>query len=206
MCGRTDEFKAAPKGTKAWPTSCCCEHTHTCVANTPTVGGYKGLADQLLLRACKPQNKSIRGCLQSKGFSGLADQAWLGAYTRVLQNLSVQSCTYGPWVTRIWQTNCYCERTHEHVHCRIILRKSCRPSATASRHMCVAESRLGVAPKDQGLQGLGRPTASVSIHMCVCCKHTHVCCGMIKRGVSPKDQRLQRFRRPLAPAGTHMCD
>ena len=103
---------------------CVAEQTnsrlHVCVANTPTVGGYKGLADQLLLRACKPQNKSIQGCLQSKGFTGLADQAWLGAYTRVLQNLSVQSCTYGPWVTRIWQISCYCERTHEHVRCRII--------------------------------------------------------------------------------------
>ena len=60
---RTDDFKVCTQGskvTKVWPTSCCCEHTHItqmCVAEYvssglhPTFKGYRGFADQVLLRA-----------------------------------------------------------------------------------------------------------------------------------------------------------
>ena len=79
VCGRiTSQLKACTKdqkGTRVWPTNCCCEHTHMCVRNSsrlhPRITGYTGLAVQL--------REYVKSRLHSrpKGYKCLADRVLL---------------------------------------------------------------------------------------------------------------------------------
>ena len=57
VCCRTGEIRVAPKGQRLQrfgrAVVAVSTHTHICVCERPKVKGYKGLADQLQLRACK---------------------------------------------------------------------------------------------------------------------------------------------------------
>ena len=111
------------------------------------IKGYKGFADQLLLRPCVLQNKSHQGCTQGlKCYKGPADRALLQAYTCVLQTNKTQDFTQGSTVAKVWPTTCCCG--HTNVCCRI---NQCR-----------------VAPRVRVNQGLaGRPSSAGSIQMCL---------------------------------------
>ena len=83
--------------------------------------GYKGLTDQLLLRArththtprvAEYANSGLHPRI--KGYEGLADDVLLRAYTRLLQNKPIQGCNQG-------------------------LHGFGRPTASVSTRMCVAE-------------------------------------------------------------------
>ena len=173
MCCRISElgFAQGSGVTRAWPTKCCCEHTHVCFRKkTPFIQGctqgskvvwgrptnycckhthvcvwqnhmssqglhqgskrYKGLADQLLLRAytyvCCRKNAGLNP--STKGCQGCGKPS--AAYTCVCFRKTVQGCTQGSKVTRDWPTMCCCE--HTHVCCRMY--------------------QFRVAPKCQGLQ------------------------------------------------------
>ena len=132
VCCRTGEIRVAPKGqrlqrfgravvvvsththvchcaqhsrvTNVSPTKRCREHTHTCVCcrNQGCTQGpkfYQGVADQLLLRAYTRvlQNASLESCTQR---SSSPDQLLLRACTCVFQNKSNQGAANGRNVTR----------------------------------------------------------------------------------------------------------
>ena len=63
--------------------------------------------------------------------------------------------------------------------------------------MCCRMRTVGVAPKHQGLQGLGRPRAAARIHMCASETKSFK--------AAPKDQRLHGIGRPTAAVSIHMC-
>ena len=103
--------------TRVSRTKCCCEHAYVCCR----------ISEHRV--ACKDQS------LQRLGPPML-----LRAHTCVLQVKSMQGCTRGSRVTRVWLTRSCCENTH--VYCRI--------------------HQFGVAPECQGLQWFGRSAALAS--------------------------------------------
>ena len=129
------EIKPAPKGRnsiRASPTNCYCQHTHVCrrmehLEFHPRIKGYKGSPDHLLQRAytCVFQNKSNQGCTQgSICYKGPADQlAWL------------TTCCGGH------THRCVSKQVKSGLHPRVEMsqRRSGRPGAAVSIHMCAAE-------------------------------------------------------------------
>ena len=99
-CCRMSQYRVAwITGYKGWPTSCCCEHTHMCVAEknaglNPRTKGCQGCGKPRAAYTSAFQKNSSRLHPRVKGYTGLADQLLLRAYTCVLQSISIQGCTY----------------------------------------------------------------------------------------------------------------
>ena len=67
-----------------------------------------------------------------------------------------------------------------------------------SAYTCVLQNgSLGVAAKDQGLQGFARPVVAASIHMCAA--------KQIKSGLHPRVDMLQGSSRQGAAVSIRMC-
>ena len=140
-------------------------------------------------RQTRPQSKSTQSCLQGKGYKGLADPVRLGAYTRVLRNLSIQSCTEGSRVTRAWQHNC-CELAHTHTH--MLQNRSIEgctqhprvtrapPTKCCCEHTPVYYSEIRFAPRGRNFTRAWP-------------EHTHFCCRTSRLWAAPQDQGLQGF-------------
>ena len=137
--------------TTEWQTNCCCEHTHVCCTidqpsstkrcTNQRTKGYKGLTDQLLLRARTHTHTRVRARVAEyansglhpriKGYEGLADDMLLRAYTRFCCRINQFKVATGD------------QRLH----------RFGRPTAAVSTHVCVAEninSGLHLGPKGQG--------------------------------------------------------
>ena len=189
------------------------------------------MANQVL-HTCAFQKNSSRLHPRVKGYTGLADQLLLRAYTCVLQSISIQGCTQVSRVTMVWQISCCCENTH--VTC-VLQKKPTqgwfgRPHPEGRTHMRAAKYKsFEGCTQGQGLQlqGFGRPR---NTHVCprknklrvarkdlgikkyeglaptsCCCEHTYVCCRISKLRLHPRIRGLQGLGRPGAAASTHMC-
>ena len=134
--------------------------THTSI-NSPRIKGYKGLADRVLLRALCDQilltrvwptncDLLLRACKFKK--KEAAESARLGAHTHthtcvaesVSSKLHRKVKGFEGLAAQLLRARAH---THTHTRCRI--------------------GQLKVVPQDQGLRGLGRPSAAASIHMCI---------------------------------------
>ena len=120
----------------------------------------------------------------------------------MLQTTSIQGCTHGSRVTRVWPATCCCEDTH----CENRLIRGCThesrlqrfcPTNCCFEHTHVRRSmcHFRVAPKSQELQCSGRPAAAASIHMCIA----------ERSGLHPGVEILPGLGRPTAAVSIHMC-
>ena len=77
---------------------------------------------------------------RTKDYKGLTDQLLLRAHThtpRELQNTPIQDCTRGSRVTKVWPTTCCCE--HTHACCRVSQFKVATRSFTGLATNCFCE-------------------------------------------------------------------
>ena len=166
MCGRiTCQIKACTKdqkGTRVWPTNCCCEHTHMCVRNS---------SSQVTRDWPTNCDMSSQGCTQGPRVTSVWPTECCCEHTHVCCKIkSIQGCTQGRHVTRVRPTRCCCEPTH--MLCRIFLfnvaRKGqkiiCRREHTYT-HFCFTTSQFKLAHQNQEVQGLGQSGAAVSTHV-----------------------------------------
>ena len=106
----------------------------------------------------------LRAAPKDQGLQGFS-RPIAAASTHMRLAKSNQGCTQGSRITRLRPTHCCCE--HTHVGCRM--------------------NRLKVAPKDQALQGFGRPIAAASIHMFVARQMNQI-------RAAPKGRNVTSFR------------
>ena len=133
--------------TRAWPTKCCCEHTHMCLSEKTQfiqgcTQGSKAVwiarrTAAVSIHMCVWQNHVNSRLAPRIKYKSLADQLLLRAYTYVcVRNSQFQ---VAPNDHRLHWTG------------------------RSTARIC----QVKVAPKGQGIQVFGRPRAAVSIHMCV---------------------------------------
>ena len=167
MCCRISKLGVAQGSgvTRAWPTRCCCEHTHVCFRKKHSfkvapkdqrLYGVGRRTAAVSIHMCVWQNHmSTQGLHRgSKRYKSWADQILLrpgaAASTHMWfseKNPFIHGCTQGSKVVWGRPTNCCGKHTH----------------------VCVAESHVNsrLAPRIKKVQEFGRPTAAASIHICV---------------------------------------
>ena len=168
MCCRISKLGVAQGSgvTRAWPTRCCCEHTHVrsektafiqgCTQGSKVVWGrptnccckhtHVCVAESHVSSRLAPRIKKV----QELGRPNFAATRCCCEHTHVMfrkNNPFIQGCTQGSKV--VWGRPTNCCRKHTHV--------------------CVAESHVNsrLAPRVKKVQEFGRPTAAASIHICV---------------------------------------
>ena len=218
MCCRRSKLGVAQGSgvTRAWPTRCCCEHTHVCSEKTPFIQGCthgsKVVWDWPTNCCCEHTHVCVA---ESHVNSRLAPRI------KMAQELGRPNFA---------ATRCCCEHTHvcfrKKPHSFKVAPKDQRlygvgrRTAAVSIHMCVWQNHMStqglhqgskrynsladqlllpaytyvcqkqfqVAPKDHRLHGTGRPTARIC---------------QVK--VAPKGQGLQVFGRPRVAVSIRMC-
>ena len=173
--------------TKVWPSSCCCEHTHTiCVLRTPKSQGLQGFGRPTSTESMQAETS------RRIGRHRVASKARV---TKVWPTKWLQGCTQGSRVAIVRATTCCCE--HTHVCCQIDQVRAApqgrkvtgaRPTGCCCRytHVCCRIIKLRVSPKDQRLQRLADHWRLLA--------HTYVLQNKSMQSCT-EGQGLQRFGR-----------
>ena len=172
MCCRIGQLRVVPgsRVTRAWPTKCCCEHTHVCCREIRVAPRDRNFTRAWPTNCCCCEHTHV-GCRKNhlrpapkdQGCKGSPDQMLLRAHTCALQNKSDQGCTQG--------LKCY---------------KGPADRALLQACTCVLQTT-----KTQDFTQ-GSTVAKVWPNTC-CCGHTHVCCRINHRRVATRVKLYEGF-------------
>ena len=191
VCGRiTCQLKACTKdqkGTRVWPTNCCCEHTHMCVKKQPVPGCTQG-SQVTRDWPTNCENMSSQGCTQ-----GPRDTSFWP---------TMCCCEHTHVCCRIYQFRVapISVKGYNSLADQLLLREH-------TCDMCVAEKK-----STQGW--FGRPHPDRKTHMCAITrvwptkKYTCVSQNKYTQGCMQgfRESRNTRvWRRPVAAVSIHMC-
>ena len=177
---KTPFIQGCTQGSKAvwdWPTDCCCEHTHVCVAESH-VNSRLAPRIKKVQELGRPNFAATRCCCEKKPHSfkvAPKDQRLYGVGRRTAA-VSIHMC--------VWQNHMSTQGLHQGSK----RYKSLADQLLLRAYTYVYQKQFQVAPKDHRLHGTGRPPARI-------CK--------VK--AAPKGQGLQVFGRLCVAVSIHMC-